>query len=75
MIYRKLIGNIIEKSGLAEYYASVDENVGSQKVLNMQELLSMASLYPNNMDGLSKFLDQIELERNPLDLTQRFLVV
>ncbi len=59
-----LISNIIEKSGLAEYYASVDENVGSQKVLNMQELLSMASLYPNNMDGLSKFLDQIELERN-----------
>ena len=59
-----LIENIIKKSGLAEYYASVDETTGSQKVLNMQELLSVARDFPNNMDGLSRFLDQLELDRS-----------
>lgn len=60
----KLIETIIKKSGLAEYYASIDETTGTQKVLNMQELCSVARDFPNNMEGLSRFLDQLELDRS-----------
>jgi len=59
-----LIELIIKKSGLAEYYATVDETKGTQKVLNMQELLTLARDFPNNIEGLGKFLDQIELDRS-----------
>lgn len=59
-----LIELIIKKSGLAEYYASVDEISGTQKVLNMQELLTLARDFTNSTEGLSNFLDQIELDRS-----------
>lgn len=59
-----LIETIIKKSGLAKYYASIDETTGTQKVLNMQELCSVARDFPNNMEGLSRFLDQLELDRS-----------
>ena len=59
-----LLEIIIKKSGLAEHYASVDEITGTQKVLNMQELLTLARDFPNSMVGLERFLDQIELDRS-----------
>ena len=60
----KLIEQIIKKSGLDEYYATLDAANGTQKVLNLQEVGNIAKDFPLNMKGLTDFLDQIELDRS-----------
>jgi len=51
-------------SGIAEYHRMQDEAAGNSKVNNLQELLNGASEYPNNFEGLLKFLEDVELDRS-----------
>jgi len=53
---------VIEKSGLGEYHQEQDEVAGTQKMQNLEELLNAASLYPNSLDGLTEFLEAVELD-------------
>lgn len=53
----------VKDSGLEDYHKSQDEVAGTQKLLNLQELVNSASLYPCTREGLLEFLDHIELDR------------
>ncbi|HOJ99926.1 MAG TPA: UvrD-helicase domain-containing protein [Termitinemataceae bacterium] len=55
---------LLEHSGLVAYHASQDAISGSQKVANLQELVNGATLYPATSEGLSLFLEHIELDRS-----------
>lgn len=57
-----VVDHLLESSGLYDYHESQDEVTGSQKVQNLEELVNAASLYPANEDGLSGFLESIELD-------------
>ncbi len=61
---------IAEKSGLLEYHSSKDEIAGTQKAANIQELANSAALYSCSVEGLVKFLEQIELDRSLEDNKQ-----
>ncbi|MBE6350328.1 MAG: ATP-dependent helicase [Spirochaetaceae bacterium] len=65
-----LIDTMIQKSGLFEYYESQDEIAHTQKVNNLQELINSATLYSLSEEGLTQFLDQIELDRS-LELAEQ----
>ena len=54
---------MIKDSGFQEYYENQDEISHTQKVNNLQELINSASLYSLSFQGLSDFLDHIELDR------------
>lgn len=57
------VERIIKESGLLEYHRDQDEVAGSQKASNLDELVNAASLYPNSPEGLSDFLEAVELDR------------
>jgi DNA helicase-2/ATP-dependent DNA helicase PcrA len=59
-----IVERLIRSSGLAEYHRSQDEVAGTQKVANLDELVNAASLYPRSPEGLSDFLETIELDRS-----------
>ncbi|MBO6176068.1 MAG: UvrD-helicase domain-containing protein [Treponema sp.] len=54
---------VIKKTGLEDFHATQDEIGGTQKVLNLQELVNSAVLYECNRKGLLEFLDHISLDR------------
>lgn len=62
-----LINDIIEKSGLKEYYESEDEISGTQKVANMEELMNSAVPFSCTYSGLLEFLDHIQLDNTDND--------
>ncbi len=53
---------VIKGSGLAEFHQKQDEISGSQKIQNLEELVNAASLYSGSRDGLSEFLESIEID-------------
>ena len=57
------VNDIIAKTGLLDYHKGVDEISGSQKVVNLQELVNSAASYDCNREGLTAFLDAINLDR------------
>ena len=59
-----LVDRLVRDSGLAEYHRSQDEIAGTQKAANLEELVNAASLYPPSAEGLSDFLETIELDRS-----------
>jgi len=59
-----IVERLVRSSGLAEYHRSQDEIAGTQKVANLDELINAASLYPRSPEGLSDFLETIELDRS-----------
>lgn len=59
----ELIELVIQKSQLEEYYKGQDEIAGTQKTLNLQELVNSGVFYPLTMQGLLDFLDSIQLDR------------
>ncbi len=61
------IYKILELSGLEEYYKLQDESLGTQKTANLNELANTASLYDFSIDGLTEFLEHIELDRSLAD--------
>jgi DNA helicase-2/ATP-dependent DNA helicase PcrA len=59
-----LLETIVADSGLAKYHSSQDEISGTQKLSNIDELISASSLYSLSLEGLSAFLETIELDRS-----------
>ncbi|MFW5643936.1 MAG: ATP-dependent helicase, partial [Alkalispirochaeta sp.] len=53
---------MLSRSGLAAYHHEQDEVAGTQKVQNLEELVNAASLFPANVEGLTEFLEAIELD-------------
>ena len=60
----KFIEKIIDKSGLEAYYKSGDEIEGTQRVENLNELVNTALPYPATIEGLTMFLDAINLDKS-----------
>lgn len=54
---------VIEKSGLLEYHRTQDENIGSGKVDNLEELINAASKYEGD-EALTEFLEAVELDQS-----------
>lgn len=57
---------VITESGLLAYHQEQDEITGTQKVKNLEELVNAASLYPKGEEGLSQFMEDMELDRSRL---------
>lgn len=55
---------VIRQSGLEVFHQNQDEVMGTQKTANLQELANAASLYPCSSEGLTAFLEHIELDRS-----------
>ncbi len=58
-----LVHRAAVESGLMEYHKEQDEIAGSEKQRNIEELINAASAYPASREGLSQFLEHIELDR------------
>ncbi|MDR1128793.1 MAG: ATP-dependent helicase, partial [Treponema sp.] len=58
------VARLIEDSGLAERYRTLDDISAQQRLANLQELTNAAILYPNTRAGLLEFLEHIELDRS-----------
>jgi DNA helicase-2/ATP-dependent DNA helicase PcrA len=61
------VDKLVESSGLLAYHQGQDEIAGTQRVANLQELVNAASLYPLTREGLTEFLEHIELDRSMAD--------
>ncbi len=59
----QFLQKVVEDSGLVELHKFQDEMDGTQRVLNLQELVNSGVQYPLSIDGLLEFLDEIELNR------------
>lgn len=59
----EFIEEVIKKSGLDEYHKSSDEIEGTTRVLNLQEFVNSAVPYKATLEGLTEFLDAINLDR------------
>ncbi len=57
---------VITESGLLTYHQEQDEIAGTQKVKNLEELVNAASQYPKGEEGLSQFMEDMELDRSRL---------
>ena len=55
---------VIFKSGLEEYHKEQDDNDGTQKISNLEELVNSAVLYPCTLQGLVDFIDHINLDKS-----------
>jgi len=64
-----LVTKIINDSGIAEYHRTQDDISGNNKIGNLQELVNAASDYPQTYEGLTNFLENIELDRSMEDKT------
>jgi DNA helicase II / ATP-dependent DNA helicase PcrA len=56
----------IHDSGILEYHRAQDEISLTQKVKNLEQIVSSASEYKPGKDGLLTFLDDMELDRSRL---------
>jgi len=65
------IEKLLIDSNIAKYHEEQDEVAGGSKINNLQELLNAASEYPNNFEGLLKFLEDVELDRSMTEETQK----
>ena len=57
------IESVIKKSGLDEYHRASDEIEGTQRMANLEELINSAVPYECSVEGLTAFLDAINLDR------------
>ena len=63
------IERVIKVSALDEYHKASDEIEGTQRLLNLEELVNSAIPYECSLEGLTEFLDAINLDRT-LELSQ-----
>jgi len=59
-----VVERLVLASGLVEHHRDQDQVAGTQKVANLEELTNAASLYPRGPEGLTDFLEAIELDRS-----------
>ena len=57
-----VIGAVVEESGLGDYHRQQDEVQSSTKIQNLDELVSAASPFSGGREGLTQFLETIELD-------------
>jgi DNA helicase-2/ATP-dependent DNA helicase PcrA len=57
-----LVNAVVEDTGLGEYHRQQDEVQSSSKIQNLEELVSAASPFPGGREGLTQFLETIELD-------------
>jgi len=57
-----LVNAVVEESGLGDYHRQQDAVQSSSKLQNLDELMSAASPFPGGRDGLTQFLETIELD-------------
>lgn len=60
---------VIKSSGLDEYHKASDEIEGTQRLQNLEELVNSAVPYECSLEGLTEFLDAINLDRT-LELSE-----
>jgi len=60
------IERVVTDFGLIEYHQKQDEVAGTQKILNLEELINAAADYPGNLEGLTLFVEHLELDRAQL---------
>ncbi len=58
---------LILESGLQEHYENQDRSEHSQRVQNLEELVSAAVPYPASPQGLAEFLELVELDQSLLE--------
>ena len=58
----RVVESALVESGLLLYHREQDEVGGTQKVQNLEELVNAASLHAASEEGLSEFLEAIELD-------------
>ena len=59
--------NLVIKTGLLDYYKEQDRVESTQRVNNLEELVSAATDYPSSAEGLAEFLELIELDQASLE--------
>ena len=57
-----VVNAVIEESGLGDFHRQQDEVQSSTKLQNLDELMSAASPFPGGREGLTQFLETIELD-------------
>jgi len=57
-----LVASVIEDTGLGEYHRQQDEVQSSSKMQNLDELVNAASPFGGGREGLTQFLETIELD-------------
>jgi DNA helicase-2/ATP-dependent DNA helicase PcrA len=57
-----LVNAVVEETGLGEYHRQQDEVQSSSKMQNLEELVSAASPFTGGREGLTQFLETIELD-------------
>ena len=57
------IERVIKLSALDEYHKASDEIEGTQRLANLEELVNSAGPYECSIEGLTEFLDAINLDR------------
>jgi DNA helicase-2/ATP-dependent DNA helicase PcrA len=63
----QFLKELISDSGLLDYYRNQDKLENTQRVKNLEELVSAAADYPANSEGLAEFLELIELDQASLE--------
>ena len=62
-----MIQDLIDASGIFEYYRRIDSIENTQRTLNLDELVNAAAGYPANIEGLVAFLELVELDQRVLE--------
>ncbi len=62
-----LLKTLLEESGLLTHYQEQDRGEGTQRVGNLEELVSAAAEYPASAEGLGEFLELVELDQGALE--------
>ncbi len=62
----EMIRQGISDLGFIEYHKKQDEIAGTQKLLNLEELVSATADYTGDMEGLTLFVEHLELDRSML---------
>ncbi len=57
------IETVIRDTGLEDFHKEQDDTDGTQKTLNLDELVNSAVPYPYSLQGLVDFIDHINLDR------------
>jgi DNA helicase-2/ATP-dependent DNA helicase PcrA len=62
----EFVKQILQDFGIVEYHRQQDQIASTQKVSNLEELVNAVSVYPPGRDGLSRFLESLELDHTTI---------
>ncbi|MBA7669721.1 ATP-dependent DNA helicase UvrD1 [subsurface metagenome] len=73
-----LLSALIKHSGLYDHYRDRDESGGTARLRNLEELVNAAAEYCGDREGLSKFLESVELDgqdENPFQAADKVTLI